>query len=271
LKAYFALSQNLKGFFMFKRLLSCLSNGAERPERFVGARPNPDERLAVIGDIHGDLDCLMALIEALKLQAPQARWVFVGDYIDRGDQSLDVLKALREIAKERPETVFLKGNHETMLLDFLSSPETAGNRWMQHGGLQTIANFGGRGLREKNAPEALLNARDQLLAQAPAEILEWIEACPRYWQSGNVAAVHAGADPCTPMAEQYGRSLTWGHRDFGTRARADGLWIVHGHTIVEAPRAHNGIISVDTGAYATGRLTAAVIGDGQVSFVQGVR
>ena len=86
---------------------------------------------------------------------------------------------------------------------------------------------------------------------------------------GNVAVVHAGADPRKPLESQRPANLTWGHPAFGQLPREDGTWIVHGHTVVDRPIMANGVISIDTGAYARGRLTAAIIRPGrEVEFPQ---
>jgi serine/threonine protein phosphatase 1 len=238
------------------------------PQRFEGGPPAPETALAIVGDLHGELVCLDKMIDRLCARAPRARWVFVGDFIDRGDHSAGVLDRLRALEADRPDTVFLLGNHEEMMLAFLREPEQAGNRWMRHGGLQTMASFGAFQLGVQNAPEALRRARDRLLEVMPEGLHDWLAARPRWFGSGNVAVVHAGADPATPIAAQTEQALTWGHKAFGQHARDDGLWVVHGHTIVELPQEKNGVISIDTGAYATGRLTAAIIENGQLEFIQ---
>lgn len=255
---------------MFKRLRQRPPAPKEMPvpTRFEGGPPAPERDLAIVGDLHGELDCLEVMIALLETRAPEAQWVFVGDYIDRGDQSAQVLERLRRLEEARPDTIFLRGNHEDMMLSFLDTPEETGNRWMRYGGLQTMASFGAFRLGEQNAPEALRVARDQLVELMPEGLGDWLAARPRWVQTGNVAVVHAGADPALPMDAQTDRSLTWGHRAFGRQAREDGVWVAHGHTIVDMPRERNGVISVDTGAYATGRLTAALVGSGMVEFVQ---
>ena len=96
--------------------------------------------------------------------------------------------------------------------------------------------------------------------------IDWLRSLPRLWRSGTLAVVHAVADPRRPLEAQEERHLLWGHPDCGRRPRTDGLWIAHGHTISETPTSADGVISVDTGAYATGRLTGAVVGDGAVRF-----
>ena len=80
--------------------------------------------------------------------------------------------------------------------------------------------------------------------------------------SGQVIAVHAALDPARAPVDQSDRSVLWGHPEFFTKTRTDGLWVVHGHTIFSEPYASSGRISCDTGAYQTGRLSAALIGSG---------
>ncbi|WP_417268632.1 metallophosphoesterase family protein [Celeribacter baekdonensis] len=254
---------------MFKRLFPRRRPVDVMPiSRFEGLPPTPEEALAIVGDIHGQLGCLDAMIDALTEKAPSARWVFVGDYVDRGEQSADVLERLRALEISRPNTVFILGNHEEMMLSFLQDPEGAGNRWMRHGGLQTMASYGAFRLSEHNAPETLRQARDRLLELLPEGVEHWLQTRARLFQSGNVVVVHAGADPTKPMDEQKTQALRWGHSRFGQVPRQDGLWVVHGHTIVDKPKESNGVISIDTGAYATGRLTAVHMVEGNTEFLQ---
>ena len=100
-----------------------------------------------------------------------------------------------------------------------------------------------------------------------ADMIAWLRDLPSMWKSGNVTVVHAGADPATPIARQGVKTLVWGHKNFDTKPRQDGVWVLHGHTIVDVATAQDGRIAVDTGAYATGRLTAAYITDGDAAFL----
>jgi serine/threonine protein phosphatase 1 len=220
--------------------------------------PSTPRAFAAIGDIHGRAD----LLEKLLAQLDPGLVVCVGDYVDRGDQSAEVLRLLRA----RPDIICLKGNHEEMLLDFLARPETHGRRWLRNGGLQTLASFGVAGLTETSRDDHLLAARDRLAGAMGEDLVAWIADLPSSWLSGTVGVVHAGADPARPFESQPADILHWGHADFMTTLRRDGIWIVHGHTIVDTPRMENGRIAIDTGAYATGRLTAAIFRDADVSF-----
>ena len=110
---------------------------------------------------------------------------------------------------------------------------------------------------------ALFDTRDALAEAMGADMIAWLARLPSLWQSGNVAVVHAGADPDRPMDQQLDHTLHWGHHAFFKRPRTDGTWIVHGHTIVANPQARDGRISIDTGAYASGRLTGVRIEGGE--------
>ena len=184
--------------------------------------------------------------------------VTVGDYIDRGDYSADVLAFLMAKASAMPnQWVCLRGNHEEMMLDFLDDPERYGRQWLKHGGLQTLASFRVYGVTHNSDKAAMLEARDTLRTQMPDHLELWLRSLPLSWHSGNLWVVHAAADPKRAMQEQKPSTLTWGTRDFFKVPRRDGIWVAHGHTVIETPCAENGRIGIDTGAYYTGTLTAA--------------
>lgn len=218
---------------------------------------NVPEPLCIVGDIHGRADLLSELADRL---GGRGRVVLVGDYIDRGEQSAAVLDYLMA----RSDLECLKGNHEAMCLAFLDNPARHGARWMRAGGLQTLASFG---VAAAPNPDSFTAIRDALARAMGDDRIEWLRALPMVCQVGNLVVTHAGADPARPIAEQEDRCLLWGNPDFGKRPRGDGLWVAHGHVIVDAPYARDGRIAVDTGAYATGRLTAAIVAGDTVDFI----
>ena len=161
------------------------------------------------------------------------------------------------------------GNHERMLLDFLDRPEQTAACWLRNGGLQTLASFGLAPPRREDAgTDAWGDLRSRLADAMEENTIVWLRARPLTWHNGNIWAVHAAANPDIPMTEQTESMLLWGHPQFNGRPRTDGQWVVHGHTIVEKPQVHEGRIAVDTGAYATGRLSAALITPDGVTFLQ---
>lgn len=215
--------------------------------------------VAVIGDIHGCATLTRQLIERVNAQHPEAHLLFVGDFIDRGEESADVLKMLMDM----PEATCLMGNHERMCLDFLDNPEERGARWMRNGGLQTVASYGVSGTQTE-----LTKMRDALAVAMGDHTINWLINRPLYAQFGNLYAIHAGADPQAAIEGQGEKPLIWGHPLFRKQPRTDGQWVVHGHTIVDQPMVEQGRVSIDTGAYATGVLSAAVFAGADVAFLQ---
>jgi len=221
------------------------------PMRPPLAPPLPTEPVCLVGDLHGCSDLLRRFLALRKVHFPQARIIFLGDMIDRGPDSAEVLRLVQEEVAQG--AVALAGNHEAMFLSYLDQPGQ-GASWLKYGGFEMITSYGIN--PAGGDPQDL---RDRLRAAMGAETEAWLRALPLYWQSGNLVAVHAGMDPALPPAGQEVTVLQWGHRDFGRRLRPDGLWVAHGHNVVDQAFAHAGRIALDTGAYATGRLSFAVI------------
>lgn len=231
----------------------------------------PDRAFLAVGDVHGCLDPLDALLA--KLDAPRAEGaalVFLGDLVDRGPDSRGVLLRVRDLLAAAPEdTACLIGNHELMMLDFIDDPLGRGNRWLAFGGAETLQSFGLAPVSHKGKEDAILDAADALEDALDREGLQtWLRGLPDRWSSGNLVCVHAAMDPERPLADQSRRHLCWGHRDFPHVAREDGVWVVHGHAISSEPLCEQGRIAVDTGAYQSGRLTAAEVRAGQCRFLQ---
>lgn len=223
----------------------------------------PAERFYAVGDIHGRLDLLQRLLSVLDTDCPI---VFVGDYVDRGEYSAQVLRHLQHLSTNADRQVTcLMGNHEDMLLRFLGDPEGMAPMWWHNGGQQTLASYGiaTRG----SGPDAASQIADKLRLAIGQPMLGWLQDRPLTWTSGNVTVVHAALDPAKPVDDQVSRVCLWGHPQFRRRRRKDGQWVVHGHTIVTEPMVENRVVSIDTGAFATNHLTAAEISPGQVRFL----
>lgn len=239
-----------------------------QPEPQTPALPRLDRPVCIVGDIHGRadlLDRMLALIAA-EPGAGQVRLIFAGDYIDRGPESAKVLLTLHNLAASG-RAICLMGNHERMMLDAIDQPEVAGQRWLLNGGDATLASLGANGrLPGESEAERMAALAIRIRAGLPPGMETWLRALPLYWQGHGLAVVHAGADPMLPIEAQAEASLLWGHRRFG-QPRPDGLWIAHGHVVVAEPKAEAGRIALDTGAWASGRLTAAWIEAGQVRFL----
>ena len=243
--------------------------GSTGPARSISP-PQPEQSVLVVGDLHGSSDLLFELDRHLGETYRGWPVIFLGDYIDRGEKSRDVLVMLMQASPDASSSIIcLMGNHEQMLLNFLDNPEKNTRRWLRYGGLQTLASFGVP-LPRSNSDEvrAFEDLRDRLAEAMGPDMITWLRQRPLSWRTGNLWFVHAGADPDLPMDDQDPHVLLWGHRRFRTQARRDGQWVVHGHTIVETPHAQDGRIALDTGAYATGRLSAAAISTNELKFFQ---
>jgi serine/threonine protein phosphatase 1 len=231
-----------------------------------------DGVIYAVGDVHGRHDLLIRLLERIFEDAAAyeatPKIVFLGDYIDRGEHARATIDLLIKLA-QRPdsETVFLLGNHEQMLLRFLREPSSA-SRWLHYGGLQTLMSYEVGGVGNLHAEGEASRLRSALI-EALGPHLGFIEGLRDSHHAGNLFFAHAGADPALPTDEQDVATLLWGCESFRTTDRDDGVWVVHGHFVVDQPAAERGRIAVDTGAYFSGRLTAARIAGGEVVFLEG--
>ncbi len=248
---------------LFGKLLSLGSPRRWAKRRFDSVM-QPEEEFIVIGDIHGGIAELDLQLKKILDSTDRPHIVCVGDYIDRGEHSAAVLARLMDLsAGDAVSLTCLMGNHEQMCLRFIDDPERNAKRWLHFGGLQTLASFG---IGASGVGGTMV--RDDLVAAMGDETIAWMRSLPTYWMSGNVAVTHAGADPSLPIDYQPTRNLLWGHSDLARQPRADGVWVVHGHTIVDQPAIEDGRVAIDTGAYATGKLTAARISEKGVVFAE---
>ncbi len=222
--------------------------------------PNGNNRLYVIGDIHGRLDLLERAIAAIRddveRHGPAALTVTLGDYVDRGPASRGVLARLIENPFPTPY-VALKGNHEALIEAFLDDP-TVGAHWRRLGGLETLHSYG--------VPVSGLmvglnyqEAADRLRRALPAEHMNFLQSLKTSHSHGRYFLCHAGVRPGVPLAQQSEEDLLW-IRDEFLRSKMDfGKIVVHGHTPIEQPEVLPNRINIDTGAFATGRLTCVAL------------
>ncbi len=238
-----------------------------RPQGVQFGPPAPLRPLWLVGDLHGRLDLLERLLQQIKActRLDATDIVFTGDYIDRGPHSAGVLERLHALSEQSLNVTCLIGNHEQMLFDFLDDPATHGRRWLRHGGCQTLASYD---LPYPKDMGASLTEVAAVLEEAigPA-VMPWLRTRPLQWRSGNVVVAHAALDPGEVPEAQPSHVLLWGHPRFFNTARRDGIWVAHGHTIVDMPGITGaGRIATDTGAYETGRLTGVFVSlDGTVT------
>ena len=193
--------------------------------------------------------------------------VFLGDYIDRGTASRGVIERVLSLSRdERFEVISLRGNHEQALLDFLVDPAT-GPAWTRHGGSATLQSYGVR------LPAGLCDdadwaeVREAFAIALPASHLAFFRGLPHAWFLGDYMFVHAGVRHGTPLTAQSQQDMLWIRDDFLGETRPFDKIIVHGHTPSEAPFSGPHRIGLDTGAYATGLLSALRLRDGERGFL----
>ena len=240
--------------------------------QIFGGRPHASlpGLVYAIGDIHGRRDLLLTLLEIISADDPlgAGELIFLGDYIDRGPDSsgvIDVLLSDPRIAARRP--VFLKGNHEATLLAFIEDAQH-GPAWKRFGGADTLVSYKVRPPRGAvGDPAEWEEARRELNDVLPAEHLEFFRQLTLFQERGDYFFVHAGVDPNRPVRAQGEEEYLWVRDAFLQDERRLSHIIVHGHTPEPEPVANRRRVGTDTGAYASGRLTAARIDSSGVRFI----
>lgn len=213
-------------------------------------------RVFAIGDIHGCLDELDALLCSLRRDhgaATDDHYVFIGDYIDRGPNSRGVVDRLLAFKKECSHCVFLRGNHEDMLLGFLGLGGHAGEVYLTNGGVETFKSYG----VEPNGPIS------QIVEQLPKEHIDFYTATELGVVIAEFLFVHAGVSPNSPLTQQREHDLMWVRGEFIQSQHDLGKTVVFGHTPFEDVMLHLPYkIGIDTGLVYGNRLTAIELVEG---------
>jgi len=222
-------------------------------------------RIYAVGDVHGcatrlaDLHRQIAADLAARPIA-QARLIHLGDYIDRGPESAQVIALLADGPPIRNlETINLTGNHEQMMLTALATQDADDiDLWLANGGEESLESWQ---IDPATPPESWPNT----IARGH---LAWMRELPLTHQAGGYLFVHAGIRPGVPLEAQDRHDLLWIREPFLTSDDDLGVVVVHGHTPVPAPLMRLNRIDIDTGAYLGGELTCAVLEAGRIGFLQ---
>ncbi len=234
-------------------------------------RPNvgDDRWLYAIGDIHGRADLLREMhrriaADAAAHPAADKMIVYLGDYVDRGPDSRGVIDILLDAPLDGFRTVFLKGNHEAFMLAFLDGDLDAGRGWLFNGGDAALGSY--------DVPfrysHGLEQTRADLAAALPASHRAFLDTLQLHHSAGDYLFVHAGIRPGVALADQDAHDLLWIREEFLDSTADHGRIVVHGHSIERAPVFRPNRIGIDTGAYATGRLTCLVLNGTERAIIQ---
>ena len=226
-------------------------------------------RIYAVADIHGSDTALvdvLARIDADQTERPDARAVqiFLGDYVDRGPASRGVLDRLIDRARTH-EILMLKGNHESLFLEFPDNPGLLAN-WRQFGGLQTLISYGLKPSLNPGPAEQRELARE-FVSAVPEAHRTLLKQMPTSFSCGDYFFVHAGVRPGVPLKDQKEEDLLWIRQDFLLYEGEFEKFVIHGHTPVKEPEIRSNRINLDTGAYATGKLTCLVIEGDSTAFI----
>ena len=216
-------------------------------------------RVYAVGDVHGRLDLLDQLLTRIESDGEQRGRaktviVFLGDLIDRGPASAQVIERLRTYAPKGARSVFLSGNHEEVLLRLLRGESWHLRDWLRFGGAECARSYGidPLALRRMDPQRAVRALRDKILDSHRTFLEGFVDT----FRLGSYLFVHAGIRPGVQLAEQSQTDLRWIREPFLDDDSDYGFVVVHGHTIAEEIQVRDNRIGIDTGAYHTGVLTA---------------
>jgi len=226
-------------------------------------------RVYAIGDVHGRLDLLRELADKISgdlhsASASQINAIFLGDYVDRGPQSAAVIEELAQGVFPVP-VVALRGNHEDILLRFLED-ESVLDSWRKFGGLETLHSYG-VSVADPIRGGGYKAARDAFRQAIPESHVQFLKNTSPSVSFGDYFFCHAGVKPGVPLELQSTQDLLWIRDEFLEYPGAFGKVVVHGHTPTPVPEQRFNRINIDTGAYATSKLTALVLEGDQRYFL----
>jgi len=221
-----------------------------------------------VPDLHGRYDLFRAVIDRVAHDSHGhiAQLVTLGDYVDRGDESPEVIDLLLDEPLPSFESIYLKGNHEESMLRFLEDT-TVGPAWMFYGGAQTLRSYGVRPPEVPMNPRELARAQRELADKLPPRHRRFMEGLALTHAEGDYFFAHAGVRPGAPLDQQVEQDLLWIRDEFLLSEENFGKIVVHGHTITDRPEVKRNRIGIDTGAFASGRLTCLILEASQLGFL----
>lgn len=252
--------------------MNLLSFIQKAPMRWEAPPSVPDgHRVYAVGDVHGHdalLDQLLGLIERdnASREPADVTIVFLGDLIDRGPGSAQVIERLRTYRPAGVRVEFLIGNHEEVLQRILDGDGHLLADWLRFGGAQCARSYGlsPSNLAKMKPAEAIA----ALGSAIPPAHQAFLASFADTMRAGDYLFVHAGIRPNVPLAEQSQADLRWIRGPFLDHFGRHEVMVVHGHTVRAEVEEAPGRIGIDTGAYVHGVLTAIGLERGQRWYLQ---
>lgn len=249
-------------------------NRHARPENRAHYRPPrvaDGRRVYAIGDVHGRADLLRRMFHKIDLDrsanpCASVVEVMVGDYIDRGHRSREVIEMMIERTRDHGLCALL-GNHESMMIEAIDRPERL-PFWVENGGWDTLLSYGVDLSPKRLSLIGAQEANIRILEAIPEDHLTFLRRLPACYVCDDYVFVHAGIRPGVPLRLQAREDMIWIGKEFLTASGDLGGMVVHGHTPVERPEFKSNRINIDTGAYLTGRLTCLVLEGVKQSILQ---
>ncbi len=234
-----------------------------KPPPSQAARVPDGSRVYAVGDIHGRFDLLenlhgKILRDVAGFAGARKVVVYLGDYVDRGMQSREVVDFLLDHPLVGFEAVYLMGNHERAMLDFLQDARIAID-WMSYGGDATLYSYGVGLEGPRTNPGVLARLQEKFRENLPERHEQFLHSLVLSHVEGDYMFVHAGVKPGIALERQQEKDLLWIRDEFLDSEANWGKVVVHGHTITRGPEVKRNRIGIDTGAFASGKLTCLVL------------
>lgn len=259
------------------RMIRNFFKGRRPPEQVTVIPPEVPPGIVAwaVGDIHGRLDLLLPILDLIRRDRDTDHGrryitVFLGDYVDRGPNSREVLDSLCDFAADPAiDCVFLRGNHEDKMEQFLDQPEI-GPEWCEYGGREALASFGLSPPAMAHRRDAWRQVSEDLAFRLTSRQRSFFENLKFSYSLGGYFFCHAGARPGTPLAQQDAHDLLWIRNSFLDHPDRFEQIVVHGHTITADVALDHRRIGLDTGAYKSGILSALRLEGSAQEIVQAV-
>lgn len=200
-------------------------------------------KIFAIGDIHGCFDQLQRLIKNIAIDRQSDTLVFIGDYIDRGNASKEVVDYIVGLKSEFSKVVCITGNHEQMFLNYLAGTDE--EMYLYNGGKATLLSYG----------ISRLAMPQERKAAIPSRHLLFFRSLLPYYETEDYIFVHAGLRPGLDLSEQTIHDLLWVRKEFIYSDYDFGKRVIFGHTPFRSPLIEPNKIGIDTGAVSGGKLT----------------